>query len=251
MGPEAQAPHGAAGSATAVLERLLARVRGLLDEVFAGPEAVAAEVVRRRRAVVAAGGAFRAADLAGLKPVIAEQLAAQPTADGLGFLAAPGLLPDRERHIEWWQRGGSGLVPLRLNLDPTTVDVYDYFEMEWYVAARDHGRRAVFGPYVDYSAADSYICTFTVPVADTAFLGVAGTDLRMGDLESRLLGLLRGAGHDAVLVGPERRVVAANSPRWLVGSRLPGMPQPGDGVFLAAGDVGLDSGWVLALAARE
>jgi hypothetical protein len=141
---------------------------------------------------------------------------------------------------------------MRLNLDPTCVDVYDYFEMDWYAAARDHLARAVFGPYVDYSAADSYICTFTVPVVDGAdFLGVAGTDLRMSDLEPQLLALLRRAGHDAVLVGAERRVVAANTSRWLVGSRLARVPQARDGEFLAAGEVGLDSGWVLGLAGPE
>ncbi|MFE9093096.1 cache domain-containing protein [Streptomyces sp. NPDC007264] len=246
---EARTP-GEAAAAAEVLETLLARIRGLLAEIFAGPEAVAAEVVRRRRAVLSAGGTFRAGDLTGIRAVVEERLAAQPMADGLGFLTAAGLLPDRERHITWWQRVASGLAPMRLNLDPTTVDVYDYFEMEWFAAARDEGRRAVFGPYVDYSAADHYVCTFTVPVVDGAFLGVAGTDLRMDALEPRLLGLLRGAGHDAVLVGPERRVVAANSPRWLVGARLPRLPHAGDGVFLAVGEVGRDSGWVLALAAR-
>ncbi|MFG3205099.1 cache domain-containing protein [Streptomyces sp. NPDC048192] len=249
MKSEPGTPHGTAGT---VLDTLLRQVRDLLGEVFAGPQEVAAEVVRRRREVRAADGVFSVADLAGIKPVVVRWLTGHPEADGLGFLAAPGLLPDRERHIEWWQRGAAGFVPMRLNLDPTCVDVYDYFEMDWYAAARDHLARAVFGPYVDYSAADSYICTFTVPVVDGAdFLGVAGTDLRMSDLEPQLLALLRRAGHDAVLVGAERRVVAANTSRWLVGSRLARVPQARDGEFLAAGEVGLDSGWVLGLAGPE
>ncbi|WP_455360175.1 cache domain-containing protein [Streptomyces sp. SYSU K21746] len=246
-----EGPHAGADSPAAVLATLLERVRDLLGEVFSGPEAVAAEVVRRRRAAMASHDVLSAAHLAGLRPTVVEQLTAQPWADGLGFLAARQLLPDRERHIAWWQRGAADFVPLRLNLDPACVDVYDYFEMEWYAAARDHSRHAVFGPYVDYSGADRYVCTFTVPVVDEVFLGVAGTDLRMSDLESRLLVLLRGAGYDAVLAGAERQVVAANTSRWLVGSRLPRMPQARHGVFLAAGEVGLDSGWVLALAARE
>ncbi|WP_086722421.1 cache domain-containing protein [Streptomyces carpinensis] len=249
MATESRASQDAA---TMMLDTLLQRVPDLLGAVFAGPEAVADEVVRRRRTVRVAGGVFGTADLAGLEPTVVRWLTEHPEADGLGFLAAAGLLPERDRHIQWWQRGATGFVPMRLNLDPTCVDVYDYFEMEWYAAARDHSARAVFGPYVDYSAADSYICTFTVPVVDGGeFLGVAGTDLRMSDLEPRLLGLLRRAGHDAVLVGAERRVVAANTSRWLVGSRLPQVPQAGDGVFLAAGEVGLDSGWVLGLAKPE
>lgn len=239
-------------TAESTLQTLLERVRGLLTEVFAAPEALAGEVVRLRRDVLDHGGGFGAADLAGLKPLIIERLTAMPSADGLGLLAAPELLPDRERHIEWWQRGRTGFVPMRLNLDPTCVDVYDYFTLEWYTLARDQSRRMAFGPYIDYSGADGYVCTFTVPVLDEGdFLGVAATDLRMDALESRLLELLCGAGRDAVLVGPERRVVAANSSRWLVGSRLARRPEAGVDSFTAVGEPGLDSGWLLALSDRE
>lgn len=228
----------------------LDRLRALLGEVFAGPEAVAGAVVARRRAVLADGGTYGTAELATVKPLITERLDQLPEADGLGLLAAPGLLPDRDRHIEWWQRGATGYVPLRLNLDPDSVDVYDYFAIDWYVAARDAGRRMVFGPYVDYSGADRYVCTCTIPVRDgDRFLGVAGIDLRMDGLEPRLLSALRGAGGDAVLVGRERRVVAANCSRWLVGSRLAEAPRTGDGTFAAVADVGMDSEWTLALAA--
>ncbi|GAA5052047.1 hypothetical protein HNP84_001580 [Thermocatellispora tengchongensis] len=244
-------PDDERGAAEQALEGALKAVRELLAGVFAAPRALADEVVRARREVLAAGRPYDAAELARIKPLILEWLDAMPAAHGLGLLASPALLPGRERHIEWWQRGVTGYVPLKLNLDPTSVDVYDYFQTDWYAAARDHGRRAIFGPYVDYSGADRYICTFSVPVADEGtLLGVAAADVRMGDLEPRLLRLLRTAGRDAVLVGPERRVVAANCARWLVGSRLPRLPEPGDGTFAAVGEVGGDSAWTLALAGR-
>lgn len=233
------------------LNALLERVRGLLAEVFDRLDTVAAEVVGRRRAAVAERGEFGVRELAGIKTVLTEQAAEQPAADGFGFLAAPGLLPDRERHIEWWQRGGTGFVQLRLNLDPSSVDVYDYFDMEWFAAGRDRGRRSVFGPYVDYFGADRYVFTVAAPVVDEVFLGVAGADLRVSEFEPRLLGALRGAGgHDVVLVGPERRVIAANTSRWLVGSRLARMPRAGEAGIAEVGDVGLDSDWLLALAPR-
>lgn len=252
MCPENAGPQGgtAPGGTPAAdaLGSLLAQVRALLTSVFADLEAVAAELVDQRRVVLEARGEYRVADMAALVPVITGALAARPDSDGLGFLAGPALLTDRERHIEWLQRSGPAFVPMRLNLDPTSVDVYDYFEMDWFAAARDHHRRAVFGPYVDFSGADQYVCTLTVPVLDDVFLGVVGTDLRMSDFEPQLLRVLRSVGHDAVLVGAERRVVAANTPRWLVGSRLPRMPREDDGEFLAVGEVGLDSDWALALA---
>ncbi|MGW0816394.1 PDC sensor domain-containing protein [Streptomyces viridiviolaceus] len=232
------------------LETLLARVRRLLAEVFDRLEIVADDVVRRRRAALADHGSFRVSDLAGIKPTLIEQAGAQQAADGFGFLAAAGVLPDRDRHIEWWQRGSTGFVRLRLNLDPASVDVYEYFEMEWFAAGRDHARRAVHGPYVDYFGADRYIFTFALPVVDENFLGVAGADLQMHGFEPRLLAALGETTHDAVLVGPERRVIAANTSRWLVGSRLPSVPRAGVDEFVGVGEVGLDSDWVLVLAAR-
>lgn len=227
----------------------LEQLRALVETIFAAPEAVADAVEARRRQVLDGGGTYGTAALAGVKPVIIERLDALPAADGLGLLAAPGLLPDRDRHIEWWQRGATGYVPLRLNLDPDSVDVYDYNSLDWYVAARDDDRRMIFGPYVDYSGADRYVCTCTVPVRDgDRFLGTAGVDMRMDGLEPLLLAALRGAGGDAVLVGRERRVVAANCARWLVGSRMSQKPRVGDGTFAAVEEVGLESEWTLALA---
>lgn len=251
MRPEdALGENGSPSVAAEELDRLLARVRRPLTEVFGRLEVVAGDVIARRRAALADHGSFRVADLAGIKPTLLEQAGAQEAADGFGFLVAAGVLPDRDRHIEWWQRGSTGFVQLRLNLDPTSVDVYEYFEMEWFAAGRDDGRGAIHGPYVDYFGADRYVFTFALPVIDDVFLGVAGADLQMHGFEPCLLAALRETTHDAVLVGPERRVIAANTPRWLVGSRLPETPRAGVGEFVAVGEVGLDSGWSLALAAR-
>ncbi|EFE68089.1 conserved hypothetical protein [Streptomyces viridosporus ATCC 14672] len=233
------------------LDTLLERVSGLLREVFDHLETVAGEVVARRRAVLAEGGSFGVREVAALKPVLVERIDEQPAADGFGFFAAAGLLPERDRHFEWWQRGGTGFVQLRLNLDPSSVDVYDYFEMDWFAAGRDHSRRSVFGPYVDYFGADRYVFTLTAPVFDEVFLGVVGADLRVNEFEPRLLRALRGGAHDAVLVGPEQRVIAANTSRWLIGSRLPRTPRSGEDGFVMVGEVGLDSDWVVALAPRE
>ncbi|WP_037732683.1 PDC sensor domain-containing protein [Streptomyces megasporus] len=237
--------------ATEELDMLLERVKALLTEVFDRLETVAGEVVARRRAVLAEGGSFGVREVDALKPILVEQIDAQPAADGFGFFAAAGLLPERDRHFTWWQRGGTGFVQLRLNLDPSSVDVYDYFEMEWFAAGRDRSHRSVFGPYVDYFGADRYVFTLTAPVFDETFLGVVGADLRVNEFEPRLLAALRGGAHDAVLVGPERRVIAANTSRWVIGSRLPRTPRAGEEGFTAVGEVGLDSGWVVALAPRE
>jgi hypothetical protein len=49
-------------------------------------------------------------------------------------------------------------------------------------------------------------------------------------------------------VTAERRVVAANTPRWISGTRLPRLPAPGDDDFAAVTEIGADSGWLLAAA---
>jgi hypothetical protein len=47
-------------------------------------------------------------------------------------------------------------------------------------------------------------------------------------------------------VTAERRVVAANTPHWISGTRLPRLPAAGNGDFAAVAEIGAHSGWLLA-----
>jgi hypothetical protein len=47
-------------------------------------------------------------------------------------------------------------------------------------------------------------------------------------------------------VTAERRVVAANTPHWISGTRLPRLPAAGNGDFAAVTEIGAHSGWLLA-----
>ena len=210
-----------------------------------------------------------------MREIIWHQLGLLPSADGAGIVAAPGVVGGRERHLEWWQRGASGgdapdnYSRIRLNLDPESIDLYDYLDMDWFTVPRAEGRRYVYGPYIDFSGADRSILAMTIPVRDPAhgqsgrggtassedgvsgtgdgeFLGVAGADIRMSHLEPALLAILRPLAAPAVLVTAERRVVAANTPRWIPGTRLDRFPRVGDDGFSAVKEVGADSGWLLA-----
>ena len=226
----------------------LTRVRAALEEVFAPLEGIAAAFIAERRAAIDAGKELTAERVARLRDLIWGGLGTLPSADGLGFVAAPGAVEGRERHLEWWQRAASGgYTRIRLNLDPDSVDLYDYLDMDWFTGPRRDGRRHVYGPYIDFAGAEGYVLTMTVPARDGEFLGVAGADIRMSALEPDLFAILRSAPAATVLVTGERRVVAANTPRWIAGSRLDRLPAAGDGTFEAAADVGADSGWVLAV----
>jgi hypothetical protein len=194
---------------------------------------------------------LRAADLEPLRGPVLDCLRAAPAFVGCGVVVAPGLLADAERHLEWWERGAGG-VPVRLvlDLDPAGEDSYDYPAMAWFVVPRAEGRRAVQGPYVDFRGANRYVFTFAVPVTDgAAFLGIAGADVGVHDLEPALLAALDGLPGPAVVVAPDRRVVVANSGRWTVGARLRSFPDVDGGEFAEVHLVDDDLGWVLALAA--
>jgi hypothetical protein len=226
------------------------RVRAALAAVFGPVTAIGDGFVAQRRACLAAGAALTPDRLSGLREIIWHQLGLLPAADGAGIVAAPGVIADKDRHLEWWQRTAAGedaFARIRLNLDPESIDLYDYLEMDWFTVPQREGRPHVYGPYIDFSCADRYVVTLTVPVTDDGeFLGVAGADIPMSRFEPRLLAILRDVAAPAVLVTAERRVIAANTPRWICGTRLPRLPTPADGDFAAVTEVGADSGWLLA-----
>jgi hypothetical protein len=277
------------------------RVRAALEEIFGRITPIAAAFAAQRHACLAARTELTPDRLTGVRETVWHQLGLLPAADGAGIVAAPGVVAGRERHLEWWQRTASGADTadgysrIRLNLDPESIDLYDYLDMDWFTVPRAEGRRYVYGPYIDFSGADRSILALTIPVLDPAdretsgsvsaasesrgggavegnggvsragesgtrsgvsktgesrgaagradessgsvsaageFLGVAGADIRMSHLEPVLLAILRALPAPAVLVTAERRVLAANSPRWIP----------------AVTEIGADSGWLLAAA---
>jgi hypothetical protein len=275
-------PGGARPGEPNELAETAGRVRAALEEIFRRITPIGAAFAAQRRACLAAGTELTPDRLTGVREIIWRQLGLLPAADGAGIVAAPGVVAGRERHLEWWQRTASGddaqdgYSRIRLNLDPESIDLYDYLDMDWFTVPRSEGRRYVYGPYIDFSGADRSILAMTIPVLDPAesgggeagavesgdgkggdresgggdreFLGVAGADIRMSHLEPALLAILRALAAPAVLVTAERRVLAANSPRWIPGTRLDRLPRPGEAEFTAVAEIGADSGWLLAAA---
>ena len=264
------------------LDAPASRVRAVLEGVFRPVTAIGDGFVAQRRNCLAAGAALTADRLSGMREIIWRQLRLLPAADGAGFVAAPGVIAGKDRHLEWWQRtasgdsGPGGFARIRLNLDPESIDLYDYLDMDWFTIPRREVRPYVYGPYIDFSGADRYVVTMTVPVTDARaagerepggpatgtpatgepatggreFLGVAGADIRMSHLEPELLAILRSVPAPAVLVTAERRVVAANTPHWISGTRLARLPAAGDGDFAAITEIGAHSGWLIAAASH-
>ncbi|SCK48920.1 cache domain-containing protein [Streptomyces sp. WMMB 322] len=163
-------------------------------------------------------------DLAGLRPGLKKRLARLTLVSGAGFVAAPGLLADAEAWLEWWQTGPGGDVrPLLLDLDPRHSAYSDYTHWEWYALARDTGRRAVAGPYVDYLCSDEYSLTLSVPVTlDGRFSGVAAADVYLPDFEAVVMPVLQRLPGPACLVNSRGRVAVSTYAHQLAGSLLKG-----------------------------
>lgn len=242
------------------LDAPASRVRAALEGVFGPVAAIGDGFAAQRRNCVASGAALTQDRLAGMRELVWRQLGLLPAADGAGIVAAPGVIAGKDRHLEWWQRPasgegtGDGFARIRLNLDPESIDLYDYLEMDWFTVPQREGRPYVYGPHVDFSCADRYVVTMTAPVtgggpdSQREFLGIAGADIRMSHFEPELLAILRAVPAPAVIVTAERRVVAANTPQWICGTRLPRLPAAGDGDFAAVTEIGAGSGWLLAAA---
>lgn len=228
---------------------LAAAVEALIGPVFDSLEVLAEEVVACRRGHDTAPCTERS--LSRLESVIAPRLAAHPSLAGMGYVAAPGVVAGQDRYLLWWQRSGDDLARLRLNFDPSSIDVYDYLQMEWFQEAQAGGTRNAFGPYVDYSGSGLYVVTASVPVViGRTFLGVAGADIVMAHVERRLIAILRTCPTEAVVVNRERRVLAANTARWVVGARLSRVPRAGDGEFAEVAAVPDGPGWLVAVSDR-
>lgn len=205
---------------------VVARVRDTLEDVFGA----VARTRDRAAALVAAARAERrdptTGDLAGLQPLLRDQLARHAgLVSGAGFVAEPGLLGDVPAWLEWWQTGSDGAArPLLLDLDPERSAYSDYTHWDWFALPRTTGRRAVSGPYVDYLCSDEYSLTLAVPVlAAGRFVGIAAADVYLRHFEAAVVPLLQRLPAPACLVNARGRVAASASARHLAGSLLKGL----------------------------
>jgi hypothetical protein len=185
---------------------LLGDVIGELDRVFAALAELGA-------AFGALGGdPPRRSDVETLRPAIFALLADHAgLVNGAGVVAAPGVLADAARWLEWWW--GPGPEPLRVNLDPAAPDFYDYTTTEWFAATTP----CTAGPYVDYACTNEYAITLSVPVPGS---GVAAADVLVASLEQRVLPALVARDRPTALTNGEGRIIASNDPDLAPGLRV-------------------------------
>jgi len=237
--PTAQPPTANAPAATGG-EHLLADITALIERVLASVTEVAEEMTALAAGARAGRRPLRRADLATLRPLVAQVLARhRGFAAGAGVVLAPDALADAPRCIDWWW-AGQGIGQLEVDLDPTSAEFYDYTSTEWYREPARTGLPCIAGPYVDYICTHKYTFTVSVPVVDDGrFVGVAGADILAGEVERMLLpglSMLGRANRPMVLVSGNGRVIASGTASILPGTVLrPSGPVAADGPVTAAG----------------
>jgi hypothetical protein len=195
-----------------------------VDAVFTMVEAVRAQVLDLLTTARLRGRAPSRTDLGPLEPSLRVALDDRtlPRLAGLGYIAAVDVLRDRPRWLEWIRRAEDGsLSRLEPDLDPESFGFYDFTAADWFRQPLALQGRSVVGPYVDFAGTDEYVMTLTVPiVSGGVVLGVAGADLRPGELADAVMSALCAIGADAVLVNADGRIVVSTTSRWQVGSLL-------------------------------
>jgi hypothetical protein len=162
------------------------------------------------------------AALVGLDDLAREFLGKNSFAVGAGTFFAGDFAEEGGRALEWWFRKNDGSME-RLDADrtPGSNRYYDYEKLPFFSIAASTGEQTVWGPYIDYLGFEEYILTFTAPVSvHGKFIGVAGCDIRIKDLEPLIMPTLRAIPADAALINSSNRVILGNSGMYLVGERI-------------------------------
>ena len=208
-------------------QALVTSVEAVVERVFDAVERLRGHVLDRWSSVITRQEPLRGKDIAGLRDGVLELLAEQrDLVVGMGLIVTPGLLPDEQRRLEWWQYvpGHREPAALRVDLNPDSMGFYEYDSADWFAVPRSSGQRHIVGPYVDAHGTDRYLLTFTMPVLDgSEFLGVVGADVPVSRFETRLLRAWGRLDSEVLIVNSDRRVVVSNSARVLAGDLLSGV----------------------------
>lgn len=199
-------------------------VTDTLQQVFGTVVQIHDKAIELHRAARARDEQMGAGDVDAIREHVLDLLARHgEIAVGMGMVMAPELVAGPRLRLEWWQQDSVRDVPARLDVDlnPASVDFYDYLSAEWFSVPRTTGRRHIVGPYVDVHGTGRYVLTLTMPVTDEGeFLGVVGADVPAARLETHVLRQLGATAADVVVVNTERRVVLSSSPHWLTGALI-------------------------------
>lgn len=124
--------------------------------------------------------------------------------------------------MEWWRAQPKGEPKfVTHDLNPDSLNYYDYTTREWFKLPSSTGRPVAVGPYVDLGGINVSIITLCVPAPTAQGTHVLGCDLPLVKLEKVFLRALQIREPAVVLLGPNGRVIASNNARIATGNLLP------------------------------
>ena len=207
------------GSVTEALERTAGVVASSINGVFADLEKIAEAV---SAAAAAAPGVPRRSEFLFLKQELANFIKLHSDLIvGAGIAYAPGSLAEAPHWLEWWrgQRTGEARFVTH-DLNPDSLNYYDYTSREWFTTPSSTGQSVAVGPYVDFGGINTNIITLCVPAPTAQGTHILGCDLTLANLEGIFLRALQLREPVIVLLGPNGRVIASNSARLATGTLL-------------------------------
>jgi len=213
-------------------DQVQAAITVLVEGIFASLQVIGSTLSTLWDRFEDKGIAPRSTDLAALRDVVIAELQRHGDLfNGAGVVVADRSLADRPRYLEWWRSDrehGGASQRLNLDLNPQSEYFYDYSTMEWFAVPRDRGIQWVYGPYLDYTGVDLYVCTFAVPVTSRrgTFLGIAGADVPVARIDAALLPKLRSSRRPMALANAEGRVIVANHADHVAGSKIKARSTP-------------------------
>lgn len=140
---------------------------------------------------------------------------------GAGIAYAPGSLAEAPHWLEWWRAQPKGEPRfVTHDLNPDSLNYYDYTGREWFKLPSSSGQPVAVGPYVDFGGINTNIITLCVPAPTAQGIHVLGGDLPLAKLEGIFLRALRLREPVVVLLGPNGRVIASNNARFATGTLL-------------------------------
>ena len=201
------------------LERTAGTLTTKLNGVFADLEKIADDVTA---AAAAAPGVPRRGEFLFLKQELANFIKLHSDLIvGAGIAYAPGSLPEAPHWLEWWRAQPQGPACfVTHDLNPESLNYYDYTSREWFMLPSSTGRPVAVGPYVDFGGINVNIITLCVPAPTAQGTHILGCDLTLARLEGVFLRALQLREPVVVLLGPKGRVIASNNARIATGTLL-------------------------------
>jgi hypothetical protein len=204
-------------SLSEVLQRTARAVASSIERVFDELQAVESELLA---ASAHMPDVPETTHFSFLQPLFEDLLVRNsPLIEGGGIAYAPGTLRDAEYWLEWWRMQPNGKPKfIGHDLNPGSIRYYDYTTRDWFKVPAAAGHAVAVGPYVDMGGIDVNTVTLTVPANHGTH--VLGCDLSLSALEGIFLRAVRTPEPAIILVGRNGRIIASNSPRLVIGTRV-------------------------------